>query len=1092
MGSSARLTAVAPTVFFVGTGEAFRQVVRVQAEGVGLADPARLRVTGAGVDEVVRLAAEAEASGGATWYAEIPDIRVAAPVTFELRVDGEPVDRLEVAWTPTRHWEVHLVHYAHHDMGYTDLPSNVLREYDGFYDRVLAFCEETETWPEEDARFRYLVEQAWSVVHYVEHRPPAVVERLMHFVREGRVEITALFGNQTLELCGHEELARLLYPAFGLARRYGFEIVSAEHNDIPGFPWALASVLRGAGIRYFSPGVPSWYYGDAHPLWDPEAFLPMDRPAACWWEGPDGARVLLWSDLHGIGEWQPYDVTQAEAELPAMLEGLAQRDYLYDMVSYTLRGGHRDNAPPTLRYAHLVRAWNARWAYPRLVNATNRTFLERFEQRWGETLPVFRGDVPGTDYPIAATCTPKETAVDRQTHDRLREAELLATLAAELAGAPYPRAVLNEAWRETFYYDLHCWGFHDPGGPAQDAHWAEKAVHAYRAAALAHDVAVKAAATLADRILDGHSGDSAARAGYTLVVHNTLVDRRNDVVWVPLRPWDPCASPMYALAPEGERRWPALVSGSGPGRGLLYPPATLLDEPFQLIDVATGEPVPYQIVTLDDAQAAAPFAPERAAMARVAEQVPWLRTYARALVFVARDLPPVGYRTYRIEPCETWPAFESACAAGAWGLENDAYRVVLDEETGALADVVDRATGRGLFDRAAPHAPGAFIVRDAGTGEETVARVTGAGVVAEGPVFAQVRLTAEAPCCPRIVEEITVYSGVPRVDVGFRVLRDATPMKELYVAFPFDVPEPQFRYEAGNAVIRPIVDQVPGSSTDAYTVQHWVAVEAPHAAPAREGAAAGRTVVWTALDTPIAALGGLWPGYVSEAHHGVAGPGYGHPFLQQDELTKGYIYALVSYNNFRTNFINARPDEVVVRYAFAAQRGGAEAASAFGWGAHNPPLVMWARAADGAGGLPPAASWLTLEMAGAEGGPEAHGPLGGGEAAGAAPAARGVAEQSGALGAPGGRVTAMQQGVVLLALKQAEDGRGLIARLWETAGRAVDVTVRLPHLGITEAFETDLVERDLRALPCREGAVQVRIKAYTIVTIRVCLEGNRR
>jgi hypothetical protein len=29
---------------------------------------------------------------------------------------------------PSRRWEVHLVHGSHHDLGYTDLPSNVLRE----------------------------------------------------------------------------------------------------------------------------------------------------------------------------------------------------------------------------------------------------------------------------------------------------------------------------------------------------------------------------------------------------------------------------------------------------------------------------------------------------------------------------------------------------------------------------------------------------------------------------------------------------------------------------------------------------------------------------------------------------------------------------------------------------------------------------------------------------------------------------------------------------------------------------------------------------------------------------------------------------
>jgi len=63
-----------------------------------------------------------------------------------------------------RHWEVHLVHGSHHDLGYTDLPSNVLRAHDGHMDKVLEFCEQTADWPE-DSQFRYAVEQAWSVLH---------------------------------------------------------------------------------------------------------------------------------------------------------------------------------------------------------------------------------------------------------------------------------------------------------------------------------------------------------------------------------------------------------------------------------------------------------------------------------------------------------------------------------------------------------------------------------------------------------------------------------------------------------------------------------------------------------------------------------------------------------------------------------------------------------------------------------------------------------------------------------------------------------------------------------------------------------------
>jgi len=62
-----------------------------------------------------------------------------------------------------REWKVYLVHNSHHDLGYTDLPSNVLEEYECFMDQVLRFCERTEDFPEE-AKFKYVIEGSWSIL----------------------------------------------------------------------------------------------------------------------------------------------------------------------------------------------------------------------------------------------------------------------------------------------------------------------------------------------------------------------------------------------------------------------------------------------------------------------------------------------------------------------------------------------------------------------------------------------------------------------------------------------------------------------------------------------------------------------------------------------------------------------------------------------------------------------------------------------------------------------------------------------------------------------------------------------------------------
>jgi len=1015
-----RIVSIEPTVFFVREGDILRQLVQVTLDNKGADREARLGVRASGLEEALPLGVVA--SGTSTRDVYLPDIQEPREVWLGLWADDVLQDERTMDWQPQKHWEVYLVQYAHHDLGYTDLPSNVLEEYDGFMDQVLRFCEETENWPEEDARFRYLCEQAWSVVHFVENRPQEVVERLVHFIKNGQIEVTALFGNQTLELCGHEELVRLLYPSFHLKRKYGIDISSAEHNDIPGFSWGLASVLAGAGVRYFSPGVPVWYFSRGedrvHPLWDTEAALPLGIPAACWWEGPDGARVLLWSDLHG-SEWQPYGFEQAMSELPGMLRDLDERGYPYDMVSCTLRGGHRDNAPPTARYAYMVREWNSRWAYPRLINTTNRPFLEAFERRWGGTLKTLRGDVPGTDYSTAATCTPKETAIDRNTHDRLMAAEKLATLASLFAGYEYPRATLDKAYREAFYYDLHCWGLSHIGGPAHDAHWSEKGDRPYRAAALAHDVMLKAANRIVDQI-------TYPEDAYYFTVFNPLSHERTDVVRVPMRTWGPCGMPMHWREPDEEHPWPAHVCGRAIGRGIVDPPASLLERPFQLIDVSTGEPVVYQVAEITDPQAASPWAAERVAMGKFEEG----SDHTHEIVFVTEGLPAMGYKTYQIVPCDEWPEFTVECTATDQTLENRFFRLRVDAESGVITSLLDKELGRDLVDHGAPHGFGQMIVRSSETAEEEFGRITGVSVSEVGPVYATLRLKGEASCCPRITEEIVLYDGLKRVDFNARVLRDSTPMLEVYFAFPFQVESPQFRFEATDAVIEPTRDQWPGSNTDYYAVQHWADVFND-----------GWGVVWTALDTPMAEFGGLWPGYVSGAHHGVRGPGYGHPFLNPGELEQGHIYSLVSYNNFRTNFINVHPGEFLVRYSFSTHMGDWRDGRArdFGWNAANPPLPVWMRGPRAQGSLLPAASFCQVD-------------------------------------APN---------VMVLTFKKAEDGDGYILRLFESEGKETRFKVMIPHLRLLHAFETNLVEENQRVLRCADHAVEMTIGPFALATIRL-------
>ena len=73
--------------------------------------------------------------------------------------------------------------------------------------------------------------------------------------------------------------------------------------------------------------------------------------------------------------------------------------------------------------------------------------------------------------------------------------------------------------------------------------------------------------------------------------------------------------------------------------------------------------------------------------------------------------------------------------------------------------------------------------------------------------------------------------------------------------------------------------------------------------------------------------------------------------------------------------------------------------------------------------------------------------------------------------------------VIIEAIKLAEEGGAVIARLYEAAGSrgAVTLTTSLP---VSKAWTTDLMENELEKLELKSGKVQLDLKPFEIVTLK--------
>ena len=497
----------------------------------------------------------------------------------------------------------------------------------------------------------------------------------------------------------------------------------------------------------------------------------------------------------------------------------------------------------------------------------------------------------------------------------------------------------------------------------------------------------------AERIASRIRGEEPGR----IVVFNTLSTERTGPVHVPAfrSDW------THRLNPE------IGVFGSLP------------EGPFEVVDEESGEVVPHQIVRPGDMET------RHSDGMRALSERPDMDQ--RGIVFLARNVPPVGYRSYLIRPCEAERAARTDVSIGEHSIENAFYRIEIEAETGRVARLFDRETGRELVDGDSPWGMGDLLAREIHT--DTIERMTEARVerIESGGCFVRVVITGRLRGCPTMRQEIRLWHDEKRIDFVTRVIKDTEPMLDHLIAFPFAVKEPRFLMEGSNSVMAPITDQVPGSNTDTYAVQNFVSVTDGYA----------RTVL-SPRESHLVSLGRPWTSYVSPAHHADAPGDFGKPF-RLEPPKEGHVFVWAMTNNFRTNFRAMQSGDCMFSVSLTSDADGTPSAPRdFGAAVHTPlyPAATDVHTADD---LPPTASFLSV-------GPE---------------------------------------NVTLQALKRAEDGNGLVIRLRETEGVGCRATITPGLMKMTRAWLTNVVEEDVRELAIEGGAVRVDVQPWEVVTVRV-------
>ena len=757
-------------------------------------------------------------------------------------------DAAQVRVEPVRKVQIFILPHSHHDLGYTDLQSNIEAKQMANISRGIELARSTANYPP-GARFVWNLEVLWGADLFMRTKTEQEREGLISAVKKGWIGLNGMYANELTGLCRPEELLQLFRYSTELGNQCGTPVDSAMISDVPGYTWGTVSAMAQAGIRYFS-AAPNFFdrIGTFMVEW-------QDKPF--WWVSPSGnERVLVWVPWTGYA--MSHIMKQLDTQWVNKYQARLDEISFPHQISYIRWSGHGDNAVPDADICEFVKKWNEEYEWPRFSISTTSDAFAAFEKEYGHQLPEFKGDL--TPYwEDGAGSSALETRMNRGAAERLTQA---ATLSTMLAPQAYKDADFDAAWRNVLLYSEHTWGawnsVSDSENPFVTQQWQVKRQFAVDAE--------NESKRLLDGVLDAYAreGDST-----NVDVHNTCSWPRAEVVLI---------SKERSLGKDHVKN----------EHGMSVPSQRL----------STGE------------------------LAFLAEHVPALGS---ATFHVSADAPHV-------------PAKRVTVMDGV--LDNGVVRAKVDSKTGNIVELMSKRSAHNLVDTSLDQAVNQYLFLE---GKDT-SKVSTSGPVRiaieePGPLVATIRIESSAPGCVDLVRRVRLKAYVDWIELSNTVNKRRAPLnphpgkdgpsgdfaqheskESVQFVFPFAIENGQIHIDVPLAVMRPEIDQLPGSCKNWLPVGRWIDV-----ANAEYG------VTCATLDAPLVEIGSLSATMLGSQTHPEI-------WRKHTEPTQKF-YSWVINNHWGTNYRAYQDGPIEFRYALRVHSGyDPAAASRFAIGMSHPLL----------------------------------------------------------------------------------------------------------------------------------------------------------
>lgn len=742
-----------------------------------------------------------------------------------------------------RTWNIYLIHHSHTDIGYTERQEKIIRYHYDFIRQAIEILDEIHSGKDSVGEgFVWQCENHWQVENFYELANEELKRKFEAYVKSGEIGLSGNYLNMT-ELVSEPVLNDALDRMESYGDSIGHKIQAGMSADINGFAWGYAEALYQHGVKYF--------YTALHPH---HGMFPLYRKTRPWyWETPAGNRVLMWNgDHYHLGNemfFAPHggsdytfhdeysdglrsykilnregeDVKEKEfqivrARVERYLKNLEEEGYPYDLVPFMVSGAITDNAPPSKTIAQRVRELNAYYQGRIQVKmVTLEEFFREVEKRCTD-IPVYKGDF--TDWwADGIGSTPQAVKLYLEA---VRKYDLCKKLDPE--GTKGMKTLRERAMEELMMYAEHTWGY----SSSVSEPW------------------------------DSMVGSLEQKKSAYAICANTDISRDLDQV----------------MAGEGE----VSIRQDKPQRFIILNPhekdlhtnAFLYIEFWEYIDgrrfdvtmpievrnMETGEVIPSQVKQIARATQVEIEVDLKAGEKITAEihLTAWkpgtVKNHAHIGAEGVEDV--LTDREHRLD-CEV--------------IDTDHFHVETDGEQG-IKSIVWKADGSSLLKPDAKSAAfgGIYEItpmenvspcevrrqmgrnRKAMSTRRWAGRLTNRKIAEDGPLYCTLELDYQLEGTKMYDVFLKIYKHMPRMEATVRVHKTSCWEPEnLYIALPFTAGTDSVLYtDKTGCIIRPGIDQLPGSCQDFYLIQNAVVWKGQE-----------RSVSVITKDAPLISLGGL-------------------------------------------------------------------------------------------------------------------------------------------------------------------------------------------------------------------------------------------